>query len=94
MDKKSTPGKGKAVRIAKPYTVILILPDTIAENYGEDYYFGRVRATSPAEAATIAQADAADVNQPDGCNCGSVDPNDFLCVAVFEGHHDNMLPQA
>ena len=70
----------------KPYTVLLLYPDYLADNYGEDTYQAWVDAQSVTEAASKAQLEAAgDDNVPVGHTVD--DLNDFKVLAVYEGHH-------
>lgn len=64
-----------------PYTVILLYPDYLANQYGEEYYFAWVKARSPKRAPVLARKQVAN-------NLGDrvQNPDDFLCVAVYAGH--------
>ena len=79
----------------KKYTVILIYPDHVAENYGEEFYTAHVEAKTPKQALAKAREKAladnslsSDPESDDYCN-----PVDFACVAMFEGHHDDVNPE-
>ena len=79
----------------KKYTVILIYPDHVAENYGEEFYTAYVEAKTPKQALAEARAKALTDNSlssdPESDNF--CDAADFACVAMFEGHHDVINPE-
>lgn len=81
----------------EPYTVLLIYPDYLAENYGEDFYTAYVRAKDPKEAITLAQQEAIlaqDYYQFFDPNLDGYCPlADFAVVAVFAGKHQNIKPE-
>lgn len=71
----------------KPYTVLLLRPDYMTDNYGQDTYQSWVLAVDVAAAIRAAQeganaSDAAGVEE-----LGS--PEDYFVLAVYEGHHYN-----
>ena len=59
------------------YTVILLYPDYIASNYGQDYYFWNGEAESPTDAARKAQQFIASEHNNE--------PEDFYVVVVIRG---------
>lgn len=67
---------------SKPYSVLLLYPDYLANNYGEETYYTYVRASAPAEAVTAAQKEVADVNGAEDSAA------DFLPLLCIEGHHE------
>lgn len=67
----------------KPYTVILIYPDYIASQYGEEFWYDHVEAENVAQAIETAQQNAQHANRAYESGCAK----DFAVVAVFEGHH-------
>lgn len=71
----------------RPFTVILILPDFLAGQYGEDFALIHCAALDPETAASAAQ-EVAVTRLGDGA--GSVDPVDFAVVGIFEGYHENL----
>lgn len=78
--------------MTNPYTVILIYPDYIAEQYGEEFWISHVEAEAPAQAVEAAQREALEANP---IHTGEVDSHtDFAVVAVFEGHHDDLSHKA
>lgn len=69
----------------KAYTVLLIYPDYLASQYGEEFYMESAEAETPKEAVAKVQQMAVETNIPNGDNEGDIDPVDFAVVAVFEG---------
>lgn len=70
-----------------PYTVLLLRPDYMTDNYSQDTYQAWVLAADVAAAIRAAQeganaSDTAGVEEP-----GS--PEDYFALAVYEGHHYN-----
>ena len=81
----------------KDYTVILLYPDYLAENFGQDTWAGHVQAKNAKAAVAKARKKligpwksktAADVNG-DLVDVSS-DPDDFFLIAVFEGRHNDL----
>lgn len=63
------------------YTVVLIYPDYIADQYGKEFYIDYATANTPEEAIIEVQRLALCAND------GSIDdPSDFALVACFRGH--------
>lgn len=61
------------------YTVLLVVPDYVAENYGQDQLVYRVTAYDSYQASLRAKHEAArdqSVNRPE----------DYYCAWIFEGH--------
>ena len=65
---------------ANRYTVVLIYPDYIATQYGEEYYIGVTEAEGPESAVPLVQQLAMDANLEE-CEY----KEDFAMVSVFEG---------
>lgn len=67
------------------FTVLLLRPDYIADQYGEDTYLAHVWADSPAAALQKARLEvtAAD-NAPDA------DPDDYACLLLIAGTHEDL----
>lgn len=61
------------------YTVILLRPDFISDDYGRDVYFARVEADSLTKAIKKGQAE---VRKADGNQAKNAD---YAMVAVFNG---------
>ena len=68
------------------YTVILLLPDDIAHNYGQDSYLRHIVAPNPAQAIEIAQRDCATIDDHE-------DPDAYFVIACFPGHLDDLNPE-
>ena len=79
----------------KKYTVILIYPDTVAEQYGEEFYIARVTTKTEKLALKRARRLALATLVDDGYDALDLpcEADDFSCVAMFEGHHDNVNPE-
>ena len=69
----------------KPYTVLLLRPDYIAEPYGQDTYLAHVHARTPREAKRVAQDE---VRLVDGD--AADDSEDYHPLFITEGHHQDM----
>ena len=65
---------------AQKYTVVLIYPDFIATQYGEEFYVGITEAEDPESAVPLVQAMAKTANSEE-CEF----KEDFAMVSVFEG---------
>lgn len=67
----------------KDYTVAMLYPDYLSNQYGEEYYFAWVSAPDAKAAAAVARDHAA-INLGEWLN----DKSDFFVVAVYRGHLD------
>lgn len=69
------------------YTVLLLYPDYMAENYGEDTYLAWVEAVNTKQAVRKAQIEAmrAQGGQP------GVTADDFLPLFACSGHHIDLF---
>ncbi len=77
------------MRKLKPYSVLLLYPDYIADAFGQETYFTHVDAVDPAEAIAIAQAQAFNENSEHIDDTGeAIDFFPLLCLA---GHHQDQL---
>lgn len=72
----------------KKYTVILLYPDYIANDYGETWC-ETVDAENPIHAVEVAQKQCFDENK---CEPHQ-DYQDFKPVSVFEGAHQDLVGQ-
>ena len=74
------------------YTVLLLRPDYIASNYGQDTYLAWVEAPSVEEAQVLAQREAyqSDVPPDDDSHDESSCRPDYYVLFVAEGHVDNL----
>jgi len=65
----------------KKFTVIMLYPDYIANDFGSEHYTSHVNAQDIKEAIAKAQAEASDGND--------IPPEDFAVLFVFDGHLEN-----
>jgi hypothetical protein len=70
----------------KPYTVILLYPDYLPDNYREETFTAHVSAIDGDAAVRAAQADAVSANTDDDGETRCGDPSDFAVIAVYAGH--------
>jgi hypothetical protein len=70
------------------YTVLLLRPDYIADQYGEDTYLAHVTAGNPTEALAEARREVAKAD-------GNDEPewNDYACLCIFEGTLTDLNPE-
>ena len=68
-------------RQTQPYTVLVLRPDYMATNYGQDTFLAHVEATGPAQAQRIARQQAADADHSEESS------EDYYILLVLEGHH-------
>lgn len=73
----------------RPYTVLLLRPDYIAEPYGQDAYLAHVFADSPDDAITAAQIEA--WNEDKGDDAGE-SWTDYNVLLIIEGPHRDLYP--
>ena len=67
----------------KPYTALVLRPDYMATNYGQDTFLAHVEAASPAQAQRIARREAAAADRSE------VSSEDYYILLLIEGHHDD-----
>lgn len=75
------------------YTVLLLRPDYIADEFGKDTYLAHVVANGPALAAEKAQMEAwvTDNGGPDEIeNDADGEPSDYCVLFATLGHHENL----
>jgi hypothetical protein len=76
-----------------PYTVLLLRPDYIADEFGKDTYMARVGAESVEQAQRAAQLEAKREDDryctPEEVELGG-DPDDYAVLMVIEGHHNDI----
>ena len=70
-------------RQPQPYTVLVLRPDYMATNYGQDTFLAHVEATGPAQAQRIARREAAAADRSE------VSSEDYYILLLIEGHHDD-----
>ena len=73
----------------RPYTVLLLRPDYLAEPYGQDTYLTHVFADSPDEAVDAAQIEVWNVDQGDDADTSW---DDYHPLLVLDGHHYDAAP--
>lgn len=75
----------------KPFTVILLYPDFLSDNYGQETYIAHAEAVNPEDAAHAAQLQACGANReaPEDPDF-AIDPDDFFVLAVFDGHLEDL----
>jgi hypothetical protein len=75
------------MRKARPkWTVILLYPDYVTDDFGGEIYVGWVSCKDPHKAAAIAQKKAWKANGGNE-DCVSFKPEDMRPIAVFKGRH-------
>ncbi|HJW82452.1 MAG TPA: hypothetical protein VJ396_09430 [Acidiferrobacterales bacterium] len=67
------------------FSVLLLYPDYLANQYGEETFFAHVVADNKAAAIQVAQVIAEGGVANDGAK-----PEDFLPLLVLAGHHDDL----
>jgi hypothetical protein len=77
----------------QPFTVLLVYPDYLGENWPYDTYLAHVEADAEAAAITAAQALAQNDQGADFDGEPIVQtPADFAPLLVVAGHHDDLTP--
>ena len=66
----------------KPYSVLLLYPDYVSEQYGTETYYAFVEAADPLDAVAVAQREAVSAQDIEIDN-----PTDFAPLLVTQGHH-------
>ncbi len=75
--------------MTKPYTVLLLRPDYMTDNYGQDTYQAWVWGDSIHDAICAAQEDALGKDSV-GVDIADRPPrDDYHVLAIYEGHHYN-----
>lgn len=65
------------------YTVLLLRPDYVASDFGQDTYLAHVEAGSVAEAQVLAQLEAAEADREE-------EPTDYYTLFVAAGHLNDL----
>ena len=73
----------------KEYSVLLLLPDYMAEDYGTDTYFDWVTAATPTKAVRASQVRAAKQHRSEGAQCRAAD---YHPLVVVDGYHKDLTP--
>lgn len=71
----------------KPFSVLLLYPDYLSDNYGEETYYAHVTALNADDAIKVAQTEAAKANTAEGEEFDIRDAQSFAPLLVIEGHH-------
>lgn len=79
--------KSQAVKGLLPFTVLLLRPEHITDNYGPDTFTIHVYAATPAAAVKIAQENAAKSDAND-----SAEPEDYRPLLTTPGHIHDVTP--
>lgn len=70
----------------KPFTVLLVYPDFLSENYGKETYLAHVDASDPEDAIHRAQLQACAANAVPDDPDYYIEPDSFYVTAIFNGH--------
>ena len=70
----------------KKYTVLLLYPDYIASDYGQETYLAHVEAHSANGAVLVARNEVAGIY-------GETHGSDFYVLLVIKGHHNDLNPE-
>lgn len=73
--------------IEKKFTVLLLKPDYVADNFGQDVALVHVEATDVAQAQFRAREKACAADHPTDEEREDAGAWDYHVLAVFEGHH-------
>ena len=71
----------------KKYTVLLLRPDYVADDFGTDTYLAQVEADSVGAAVLAAQAEEAEIDDLD------LKSTDYHPLITIEGWHDDLTPE-
>lgn len=73
----------------RPYTVLLLRPDYLADSYGQDTYLAHVDAENPDNAVVAGQMQVWNVDKGDDAGTPWTDYHPLL---VLDGHHYDAAP--
>lgn len=77
----------------KPFTVLLLYPDYVSDNFGHETYLAHVTASGRHAAVLAAQRELQKIFvENDGHDDTPIPESDFHCLAVFEGHLQDVKP--
>lgn len=71
----------------KRFTVLLLRPDYVADNYGEDNFMWQGIAADSTNALALARAAALEADSM------TTDPADYRCLVLLAGIHDDINPE-
>lgn len=72
------------------FTAVLLKPDYAANNYGEDVHVVHVTANTVVSAQINARKQAFNLDNPDGAVEAFGVPDDYIILALFPGHVENL----
>ena len=72
------------------YTVLLLRPDYMADEFGKDTYLAHVMADGAEQAQVLAQVAAWIANNEDNDDADPADQLDYHVLFVALGHHENL----
>jgi hypothetical protein len=82
LDQQIQCASASAVTTPKPYSVLLLYPDYLSDQFGKETYYAFVEATNAIQAIAAAQRQAADAQTAE-----IDDPTEFRPLLVTQGHH-------
>jgi len=68
----------------KTFSVLLLYPDYLAENYGQETFYEAVEANTSSEAVLALQKRLGAAHE--------TNPDDFFCLLCIEGRHSDINP--
>jgi hypothetical protein len=75
----------------KQYTVLLLYPDYMTDDYGQATYMAWVMASNPKAAVVAAKAECVeDSRMGPGCDPTIESPDDLHVLFACEGHHNDV----
>ena len=78
----------------KKYTVILLYPDFVADEFGHETYMTSVEAKNPKSAVKKARMEVLSASRAENEGESEYeDPTDLFVVAVIEGEHADVNPE-
>jgi len=80
--------------MSKTYTVLLLRPDYMADSYGSDTFMTSVEAKDPVEALHLAREEVIECDHEDVDEFHEHhEPEDYLCLLLIEGQHEDINPE-
>lgn len=79
----------ETVRLPKKFTVLLLYPDYVASNYGQETYMTSVAASDAKQAVSLARAEMRENQKED---VGPIPDDDMFVVSVIAGEHQDIKP--
>lgn len=72
------------------YTVLLLRPDYMADEFGKDTYLAHVMADGAEQARAFGQIEAWDADNKSDNDADPSDHQDYHVLFVALGHHENL----